>query len=399
MARRVPALTAPPSRQLLTWLREREDEIVHLLVRLVQLESPSREPEALSAALDLMADELDRVGMRCWRTPGRTSGGCIYGRRDPRPEGPVQLVVGHMDTVWPVGTLEHRPVTHEGSTLSGPGAYDMKGGLAQLVFALRAMRELGLEPSVTPLVLINSDEEVGSPESTRDIRRLSRLADRVYVLEPSAGPQGWLKTARKGVGRFTIRIRGEAAHAGLEPERGASAILELGHQIQRLFALNEPSRGVTVNVGMVDGGLRPNVVAPESRAVVDVRVPSFDDARRVEACIRALRPATPRVTIEVEGGFGRPPMERTRGGAALWALASEAARELGIPLQETAAGGASDANTTSLTTPTLDGLGAVGGGAHATDEHVRVDCLAERAALLAVLLLADPLGAAARGAS
>ncbi|RME35718.1 MAG: M20 family peptidase, partial [Gammaproteobacteria bacterium] len=242
-----------------------------------------------------------------------------------------------------------------------------------------------------PVVLINTDEEVGSRESTRHIRRLARIADRCLVLEPSLGPEGRLKTARKGVGRFTITIRGRAAHAGLNPEEGASAILELSHVIQKLFALNDPERGVTVNVGMIDGGLRANVIAPTSEATVDVRVLQREDGERIERIIHGLRPETEGVTIEVRGGIGRPPMEPTEGNRRLWRLAREAGEVLGLELEEGIAGGGSDGNTTSLYAPTLDGLGPVGDGAHARHEHVRLEHLAERTALLAALLLAPPL--------
>ena len=191
------------------------------------------------------------------------------------------------------------PFTIEGDLVKGPGVFDMKGGLVQLVLALRALAQLGLEPTVTPVIFLNSDEEIGSRESTRYITALAQRAERAFVLEPSLGPSGLIKTARKGVGRFTIIAHGRAAHAGLDPERGASAILELSFIIQNLFALNDPKRGVTVNVGTIDGGLRPNVIAPTSRAVVDVRVATQDDADRIEAAIHALQPRTEGVVLEI----------------------------------------------------------------------------------------------------
>jgi glutamate carboxypeptidase len=217
------------------------------------------------------------------------------------------------------------------------------------------------------------------------------VADRAYVLEPSLGAQGQLKTARKGVGRFTVRVKGKAAHAGLDPAAGASAILELSHVIQALFAMNDAERGITVNVGTIDGGLSPNVVAPLSSATVDVRVLTEADARRIEAQIKGLAPATPGVTLEIEGGIGRPPMERTPRNRVLWEIARDRARLLGMELTEGVAGGGSDGNTTSLYTATLDGLGAVGDGAHAAHEFVYLKSIAERAALLTMLMLAPPL--------
>jgi glutamate carboxypeptidase len=309
-----------------------------------------------------------------------------------RPDDPTdvapQLLVGHLDTVWPVGTIAARGVTRTPGEVRGPGAYDMKAGIVQLVFALAALEALDLRPAVPPVVLCNTDEEIGSRESTPALVALARCADRALVLEPSLGPTGRIKTGRKGVGRFTVTVTGRAAHAGLDPGAGASAILELTHVVQSLFAMNEPAAGVTVNVGTIDGGLRPNVVAPTSAAVVDVRVATHADAERVTAAIRGLAPATEGTTVTVEGGFGRPPMERTDGTAALWALAAGVADDLGIELAEGTAGGGSDGNTTAAFTPTLDGLGAVGDGAHAEHEYVEVARLPERAALLAGLLLA-----------
>jgi glutamate carboxypeptidase len=263
----------------------------------------------------------------------------------------------------------------------------MKGGLVQGIFALRALRELGLAPTVEPAFFINSDEEIGSVESLPRIERLARRVRRVFVLEPSLGPAGDLKTRRKGSLRFTLRTYGRAAHSGLDPEKGASAIRELARVIDRLYALADPERGVSVNVGMVSGGTRPNVVAAEARAELDVRVLSWEDARRIERDVRGLTAATPGTTIEVRGGIDRPPLEPTPGNRALFAAAQRRAEELGIPLGEGTAGGASDGSLTSRITPTLDGLGAVGDGAHAVHEHVVLDRLPERAALLALLLL------------
>jgi len=386
---------APPgvlASRVLEDLRPRREAMAELVERLVELESPSTVPETHAAVLARFAAELEQRGFRPRRVAGRTSGGLV--RASPaerRRGGGYQLLLGHLDTVWPRGTLDERPVRVEQGRLRGPGSYDMKAGLVQGLFAADAARRLG-PPSVAPVFLVNTDEEVGSRDSTPTIRRFARRADRVFVLEPSLGTRGRLKTARKGIGRFTVTIHGKAAHAGLDPEAGASAILELSHVVQSLFALNDVARGVTVNVGMIDGGLQPNVVAPESRAVVDVRVLTREDARRIEGAIHALEPTTPGTRLAIEGRIGRPPMERTPGNRRLWDAARDAAAELGVPLEEATAGGGSDGNTTSLFAPTLDGLGAVGDGAHAASEYLYVDRMAERAALLACLLLRPPLG-------
>jgi glutamate carboxypeptidase len=260
------------------------------------------------------------------------------------------------------------------------------------VFALRALHELGAVPAVTPVVFVNADEETGSGDSRRWIRMLARSADRALVLEPPEGSNGRLKTGRKGVGRFRVTVLGRASHAGVSPEEGISAIRELAHQVEALFALNDPERGITVNVGTIDGGLRPNVIAPEAAALVDARAPTPAAAERVEQAIRSLRPTRAGVTVQVEGSFGRPPMPRTDRNRALSRRAHALARELGLDLAEAPiVGGGSDANFTSELTATLDGLGALGDGAHAIDEHVVVHALPERAALLALLLLERPM--------
>jgi glutamate carboxypeptidase len=248
-----------------------------------------------------------------------------------------------------------------------------------------------MQPTVEPVFFINSDEEVGSPESADRIKKLAKTADRALVMEPSLGPAGQLKTARKGVGRFVITISGKAAHAGLDPEKGVSAILELSHVVQTLFSLNDPQRGITVNVGTIDGGMRANVVAPESRAEVDVRVRTEKDAEEVEQAIYAIAPTVPGTELMITGKIDRPPLEPTRRNRDLWQRALDVAESLGIEIDEGAAGGGSDGNWTSLHTATLDGLGAVGDGAHALNEHVIEEKMPERAALLAGLLLAEPI--------
>ena len=386
-------MSVPVARQLLHRVSRRQTEMVELLEALVKAESPSSVPESQSAVQSILRNALTDLGCKVRKIPGIRTGGHLLAMPLERQAGmPAQVLLGHCDTVWPLGAVNEMPVEIRDGKLYGPGAYDMKAGLVQGIFALWAVRTLDKPLQVAPLMFINSDEEIGSPESSRHIRRLARMADRALVLEPSLGPSGKLKTTRKGVGRFTIRIVGRAAHAGLDPEKGASAILELTYVVQQLFALNDPEGGVSVNVGTIDGGLRPNVVASSSRAEVDVRVPTHVEAQRIEEAIRALHPVTPGTRLDIDGGFGRPPMEATPGNRHLWRLAQAAADDLGIALEESAAGGGSDGNTTSQFTPTLDGLGAVGDGAHALDECVALDCLAERTALLATLLLAPPLG-------
>jgi glutamate carboxypeptidase len=370
------------------YLSDHLEEITIFLEQMVRLETPSLDPDAQAPMRQLLTAALESVDFEVRHIRGKRSGGHLFAVPKRRSRGrPTQLLLGHCDTVWPVGTLGTMPLITEHGIMKGPGVYDMKAGLVQMIYVLKALRDLGLEPPLTPLVFINSDEEVGSRESTRTVRRLACIVSRCFVLEPSLDVDGKLKTARKGVGRFTVTIRGRAAHAGLNPEAGASAILELSHVIQKLFGLNDPEKGVTVNVGMIDGGLRANVIAPQSSALVDVRVLTREDARRIEETILSLEAETPGVTLEIEGRIGRPPMERTPANRALWNRALDLAHSLDLPLQEGVAGGASDGNTTSLFTATLDGLGAVGDGAHAVHEYVELSRIPERGALLGLLLL------------
>lgn len=371
--------------ELHAYLHAQTGEMVRLLSDLVLAESPSSDPATMEAPLSLITEQLTALGFDVRRTPGRTTGGYLVGSR---PDGrPRQLLLGHCDTVWPLGTLADMPLVVEGNTLRGPGAFDMKAGLVQGLFALRALQAIGLEPALSPVMLVNTDEEIGSNESEAAIVALAQQVERALILEPAAGLDGKIKTARKGVGDFDIIVRGRAAHAGLEPEKGVSAILGMAELTRTLHALTDLERGVSVNVGVVQGGTRSNVVASECRAAVDVRAITTADARWLEETIRALPAPLPGTTLEISGGFSRAPLERTTANRALWAKAQAAGRELGLELEETAVGGGSDGNLTSPYTATLDGLGPVGDGAHARHEFIYTDKLAERSALLALLLL------------
>ncbi|MGI9517379.1 MAG: M20 family metallopeptidase [Pirellulaceae bacterium] len=363
--------------------------MIAFLRRLVETESHSHDQSALSRVLGLLEDKWKSLGWVTRRIRGHKSGGHLFARPARRPRHrPVQVMIGHCDTVWPPETLQTMPIRFSEDRLHGPGIFDMKAGLTQMVFAMETIQELSIQPQVTPVVFVNSDEEVGSRESTPWIRRLARLADRALILEPPL--EGKLKTTRKGIGRFTIAVKGKPAHAGLDPGKGASAILELSHLIQKLFALNDLERGISVNVGKIDGGISANVIAPESKAVIDVRVPTQDDAADITERIYGLKSENPDVEIHVEGRIGRPPMEATPRNRRLWEQARAAGQALGMELQESSAGGGSDGNTTSQYTATLDGLGTVGDGAHAVHEHIEAFHIVERTALLAVLLLAPP---------
>jgi glutamate carboxypeptidase len=384
--------------RILRHVRGQAESFIDLTRRLVEAESPSSLPEAQREARHILMAALGGLGLEVLELGAPGIPRHVYAHLPARRRGaPIQLILGHYDTVWPLGTVTERPFRVDGNVLEGPGVFDMKGGLAQLVIALGALRDLGLQPTLTPVIFVNADEETGSRSSTRFIRRLARHANRALVLEPALGRRGRIKIARKGIGRFTVTVFGKAAHAGLDPEDGASAILELAHVIQALFAMNDPERGITVNVGTVYGGVQPNVIAPHGGAVIDVRVPTLADGAAIEARIHAIRPRVAGVRLHIEGSIGRPSMEPTARNEALWNQAQQLGELLGLELEGAKVGGGSDGNTTSQFTATLDGLGPVGRGAHAEHECLYVDRTLERAALLARLLMSPAVPQAAAG--
>ncbi len=369
-----------------------KEKMLTFLDTLVTIETPSRSITAQHQVFDFLKKELETIGYKAIHFPGKETGGYLFAYpKDREKKNPIQLLMGHCDTVWPIDTINKMPFLIKEEKIKGPGVYDMKAGLTQIIFALRVIKELSLSLQVTPIVLINSDEEIGSRESTNAIKRLAKISNRAYVLEPPLGLEGKLKTARKGIGRFTITVKGKAAHAGLDPTRGINAIVELSHQVQKLYAMNDTEKGITVNVGMIEGGISPNVVAPESKAVVDVRVLNENDGQYITKKIKALHPNLPDVELHIEGAIGRPPMEKTIRNQELWKVAKKKGKLLGIELEQATAGGGSDANTTSKFTATLDGLGTPGDGAHADHEYILHNSIVERTTLLTLLLLAEPL--------
>ncbi|MDE2719502.1 M20 family metallopeptidase [Candidatus Palauibacter polyketidifaciens] len=380
-------------------MAELRDEFVDFISQLVLEESPSTEPEAQRGIRAILTETLDDIGLEVEHIPGQASGGHLLARGPGAAggraaaygpaEGGAQLLVGHMDTVWPIGTLREMPMRVSGGRLSGPGAFDMKTGLAIGVFALRALRDVGLDAGVSPVFVINSDEEIGSPESEPLIRDLARGASRAFVLEPALGPRGRLKTRRKGIGQYHVAVGGRSSHAGLAPEEGASAILQLAHTVREIDRLGDAAAGTTVNVGLIGGGSRPNVVAASANCEVDVRAWTAAEADRIREGMFGLEPTVPGTRIRVTQVAGRGPLERTPRNVALWERALRVADEIGLELREGSAGGGSDGNLTSQYTATLDGLGAVGDGAHARHEFVWIDRAVERVALLAGLI-ADP---------
>ena len=376
--------------EIINYLKDNYKPMLALLKELVAIESPSNNKKALKNVIRFLITELEQLGFYTLHVSGKNTGGYLYARPLIRKKNtPLQLLIGHCDTVWELHTIKDMPVVQSNGKLSGPGVFDMKAGIIQILFSLRAIKALQLDLAVTPIILINTDEEIGSHESTPIIKRLSKLVHRAFVLEPPLGLEGRLKTARKGVGRFTITVKGKAAHAGLDPQKGVNAIVELSHQVQRLYAMNDFDKGITVNVGLIEGGYASNVIAAESKATIDVRVYNIKDGAYITDRIHQLKPILDNVELRIEGRIGRPPMTQTSRNKHLWENAEANGKLIGLNLEQATAGGGSDGNTTSLYTATLDGLGTPGDGAHATHEFIFSDKLIERTALLTLLMLND----------
>jgi glutamate carboxypeptidase len=368
---------------------ERRDEMVQTIRQLVETESPSDNKEAVDRLGALLARRFEGLGGHAKFYRVQNFGDHLQvdfvgaGNRKP------VLLLGHLDTVYPMGTLANMPCRVADGRLSGPGAFDMKSGIALMLHAiegLRAWHEDILPRPVT--VLLVSDEEVGSETSRRITENLAKNSAAVLVLEPSHGPKGAVKTARKGIGEYVLKVKGKAAHSGLDFEKGQSAILELARQIVAIQKLIDLKRGLTLNVGTIQGGTRVNVIPAEASAVLDVRVARKQDAAGIDRKLRSLKPFNRKCKLDITGGINRPPMERTPSVAVLYEKAAGIAKQLGWKLEEAAVGGGSDGNfTAALGVPTLDGLGGVGEGAHATHESILISELPKRAVLLAELIV------------
>ncbi|MEW6320708.1 MAG: M20 family metallopeptidase [Acidobacteriota bacterium] len=370
--------------RFLDYCRQQERWLLDTVIQLVRLESPTDDKAAVDRCGAMLADLLAGSGGRVTRLPSPTAGDHLKAEFG---DGPTQvLLLGHFDTVWPVGQIGRMPVETSGGRLTGPGVLDMKAGIALGLLATRAVLAAGAPRTCRITMLWTTDEETGSRTSREHVEAEARRSLAVLVLEPALA-SGALKTSRKGCGEFLIEAHGVAAHAGVDPGKGVSAIRELARQVLAVETLQDLDRGVSVNVGLVHGGTRPNVVAEHAAARVDVRAPTMADAARVEAAMLALTPHLPGARVAVTGGFERPPMERSDGVAWLYEIARDVGAELGQQVTEGGTGGGSDGNfSAALGIPTLDGLGALGDGAHALHEHVLVDALVPRAALLAGLL-------------
>jgi len=392
---KVLAQSASAAQRRLAYFTERRDAIVSTIRDLVEIESPSDNKAAVDRVAEAVAEKFSRLGGEVRFHRAKDFGSHLQVNFGGKSAKPVVLL-GHYDTVYPLGTLATMPCRVEHNKLTGPGVLDMKSGIALMIHALAALQDLHknwhkespARELLRPVtVLLVSDEEIGSDSSRAITEALARRAAAVLVLEPSYGRHGAAKTARKGVGEYVIKITGKASHAGLDFEEGINAIRELARQIEKISKFTELTKGLTVNVGIVTGGSRTNVVPAEATAQVDVRIARLKDAAGIDKKMRSLRPFNRKCKIEITGGINRPPMERTAGVAALYAQAAAIARELGWKLEEAAVGGGSDGNfTAGLGIPTLDGLGGVGDGAHATHEHILISELPRRAALLAGLI-------------
>ncbi|MGA9672136.1 MAG: M20 family metallopeptidase [Terracidiphilus sp.] len=374
-------------RALLAGARRKQPALLDLTQKLVRLESPSDNKTSVDACVALAAAHAKALGGRIKLHRQRGFGDVFEARFGPRTKAdsakPI-LLLGHLDTVWPLGTLKTMPCRIADGRLWGPGTLDMKAGVAMAFTAIEMLIEAGLLQNEI-LLLLNSDEETGSPVSRPITEQLAAECAAVFVLEPAQGLA--YKTARKGTGNWRIDVTGVAAHAGVDFEKGASAIRELARVVEAVSGWTDLKRGLTVSVGMAGGGSKTNVIPAEAWAEVDVRIARKADGARVERKFNGLKPADKRCSLTVTGGINRPPMERTRGTVQLYHRAQALAAELGFPLDEAATGGASDGNFTSaLGIPTLDGMGAVGEGAHARHESIVVEHLAPRTALLAGML-------------
>ena len=360
------------------------DWLLEFIEALVAIESPSDDPAAVNRCGSELGSRLEAFGGAITRIPSSAAGEHL---RASFGSGPRQLLLlGHFDTVWPVGQLEQMPLKREGGRLYGPGVFDMKAGIGLASLATRAVIEHDRLDDCRVVMLWTTDEEVGSTTSRALIETEATNSDAVLVFEPSL-PGGGLKTSRKGVGQFEMIARGVPAHAGLDPGKGVSAVRELARQIVAIDDLQDPGNGVTLTVGVIQGGTRANVVPAEARATIDARANTRADAERIERVMRSLQPHLAGARIEVTGGFDRPPLERTAAVVALFEIAKAVAADIGITLREGSAGGGSDGNfTAAIGVPTLDGIGAIGDGAHARHEHVEIDALVPRAAVIAGLL-------------
>ena len=385
-ATRKPDFAEPLAR--LQYFEKRRSGIVRTIRELVSIESPSDNKPALDRLADVLGARFEALGGRPHFHRATTAGNHLQVDFDGAKAGSPLLLLGHYDTVYPLGTLRNIPCRARAGRVWGPGVLDMKAGIALMLAAIAGLRDWHEETLPRPVtVFLASDEEIGSASSRRITERLAKNSAAVLVLEPAYGLHGAVKTARKGVGEYTLRVTGKAAHSGLDFEKGESAVIEIARQILRISKLVDLRRGLTLNVGLINGGTRANVVPAEAAATLDVRIAHRKDAAGIDRKLRSLKPFNRNCSLQISGGINRPPLERTPGVTQLYAKAAAIAKNLGWKLEQASVGGGSDGNfTAALGIPTLDGLGAVGEGAHAAHESILISELPRRAALLARLI-------------
>ncbi|WP_069130248.1 M20/M25/M40 family metallo-hydrolase [Rhodohalobacter halophilus] len=380
------------SKKIKDEIHNHKEWFVNRLKKYVEVESPTDDIIQNRKLLHSIADDFRELGFDVeWKESVLSAGQlvCILNSVESEHD---QLMIGHADTVWPVGTMEQMPWSMDENVIRGPGVYDMKAGIVMMQLAVKVANELDIKPFLRPVVMITSDEETGSKDSWNEIEEIAKSVKRVLVPEPSMGLDGKIKTERKGSGRYHITVKGREAHSGVEPEKGVSAIVEMAHIIRKLDELNDYNQGISLNVGLITGGKAVNIVPGECSIEVDLRYLNHSDGEEINKSIKRLETELAGASITVEGGLRRPPLVKNDRNQNLWELAQTCAEELDLKIEEGLSGGGSDGSITSQFTATLDGMGAVGEGAHSPSEKILLNETLDRAALLTALLLADDVG-------
>jgi len=368
---------------------DHKEWFIQRLKKYVEAESPTDDFIQNRKLLHAIAEDFKELDYQVEWKESVLSAGQIICRPEKSELQEDQLLIGHADTVWPVGTLDKMPWKIDNNVIRGPGVYDMKAGIVMMQLSIKIMKELDLKPNLRPVVMITSDEETGSRDSWDEIEKIAQSVNRVFVPEPSMGLEGKIKTERKGSGRYQIKVKGEEAHSGVEPEKGASAIVEMAHIIQKIDDLNDYENGISLNVGLISGGKAVNIVPGDCSIEVDLRYMEKSDGEEIDEKIKSFKSELKETEIIIEGGLRRPPVVKNERNQKLWKLAQKCAQELDLKVEEGLSGGGSDGSITSQFTATLDGMGAVGEGAHSPSEKILVDETLNRAALLTAMLISE----------
>lgn len=368
---------------------DHKEWFIQRLKKYVEAESPTDDFIQNRKLLHSIAEDFKELDFQVEWKESVLSAGQIICRPEKSDLQGDQLLIGHADTVWPVGTLEKMPWKIDDNVIRGPGIYDMKAGIVMMQLGIKIMKELGLKPKLRPVVMITSDEETGSRDSWDEIEKIAKSVNRVFVPEPSIGLEGKIKTERKGSGRYQIKVKGKEAHSGVEPEKGASAIVEMAHIIQKVDELNDYENGISLNVGLISGGKAVNIVPGECSIEVDLRYLKKSDGEEINDKIKSFRPELNGTEIIIDGGLRRPPVVKNERNRTLWELAQNCAEKLDLVIEEGLSGGGSDGSITSQFTATIDGMGAVGEGAHSPSEKILINETLDRVALLTAMLASE----------